>query len=157
MGEERVLDLGYRDILPAADDGGLVGPLGRPAIEIGREALVVPERIRQSLRPEFSEVHRPLLHEGVAPLHGLFGLVVEVERGARELGHTRPLLGVGVERLLRDLERGRALREQLCAPRFDLGAQLLPGTTLFTSPIASASAPRTAGTGTRSRAPSSRR
>src|SRR5215468_1788789 len=71
------------------------------------------------------EVDGPLLDEGVAAFHRLVRLVVEVERGGGELGHARARLGVDVERLLGQGERGRALLQELAAPLLDLGAQIL--------------------------------
>src|ERR1051325_751428 len=68
-----------------------------------------------ALLPVLAEVHGPLLHERVAPLHGFLGLVVEVQRGGGELGDTGALLGVDVERLLGERERGGALLQQLAA------------------------------------------
>src|SRR5439155_17061675 len=79
---------------------------------------------------EFFEVDGPLLDERVAAFHRLVGLVVETERGVRELRHAGSRLGVDVERLLGERQRRRALVEQLRAPLLDLGAQVLEGDDL---------------------------
>src|SRR5262245_65816438 len=77
--------------------------------------------------PELLEIDRTLLDERVPALHRLLGAVVETERGARELGHAGPRLGVDVEGLLGQRERGRALLEKLRAPALHLRAQILEG------------------------------
>src|SRR5688572_8423452 len=83
---------------------------------------------------ELFEADRPLLDEGVAALHGLLALVVEVERRVGELRHPGALLGVDVERLLRQGERRRALFEELPAPLLHLGAEVLLGHDLVDEP-----------------------
>src|SRR5947199_10722852 len=93
----------------------------------------------RGLPAEPLEVDQTLLDERVPALHRLLGLVIEVERGMGELRHAGALLGVDVERLLGERQRRRALLEQLGAPLLHLRAQVLRGTTVFTSPIASAS------------------
>src|SRR5438034_183429 len=75
------------------------------------------------LSSEFLEVDGPFFDEGIASFHRLLGPVIEVEGRVRELRHARARLGVDVERLLGQRERGRALVEQLAAPLLDLGAQ----------------------------------
>src|SRR5215831_11691003 len=69
------------------------------------------------LLPELREVHGSLLDERVTALLRLPGLVVEREGGRRELPDAGALLGVDVERLLREPQRRRALLQQLAAPR----------------------------------------
>src|SRR5215470_19931506 len=74
---------------------------------------------------EFLEVDGPLLDECVPAFHRLVRLVVEPERGTRELRHARARLGVDVERLLGERQRRGALLEELSAPLLHLGAQIL--------------------------------
>src|SRR2546422_10153261 len=50
--------------------------------------------------------------------------MVELERGEAHLRDPADVLGVGVERLLRELQRRRALLEQLAAPALGLRAEL---------------------------------
>ncbi len=63
------------------------------------------------LPAKFPEVDGPFLDESVAALHGLRRLVIQAERGVRQLRDARALLGVDVERLLGERERRRALLE----------------------------------------------
>src|SRR2546430_17256101 len=89
---------------------------------------------RRRSRAELLEVDRTLLDEGIPAFHRLLGLVVDGERGVGELRHGGALLGVDVERLLGERQRGRALLEQLGAPLLHLGAKLLEGNDLVHEP-----------------------
>src|SRR5262249_61845734 len=77
--------------------------------------------------PLLPELRWPLLEECVAALECLVGPVVELERAEAELRDARDVLRVGVERLLRELESGRALREKLATPPLRLRAELRGG------------------------------
>src|SRR5207249_6665703 len=74
---------------------------------------------------EFLEVDGPLLDERVATFHRLVGPVVETERRVRELRDTGSRLGIDVERLLGQRQRGRALVEELATPLLHFGAEVL--------------------------------
>src|SRR5215471_5873606 len=67
---------------------------------------------------------RPPFHEGIPAFLGFVGRVVQLERGEAQLRHAGDVLGVGVERLLGELERRRALLIELAAPLLRFGAQL---------------------------------
>src|SRR5439155_15831028 len=68
------------------------------------------------------ELRRALLEERVPAFERLVGLIVELERREAEFRDAADVLGVGVERLLGQLEGGRALLAQLAAPALGLGA-----------------------------------
>src|SRR5437667_11993154 len=76
-------------------------------------------------RSESLEVDGPLLDERVATFHRLLGPVVERERRVRELRHAGSRLGIDVERLLGQRQRGRALVEELGTPLLHFGAEVL--------------------------------
>src|SRR6266566_2848860 len=75
-------------------------------------------------RSEFLEVDGPLLDERVATFHRLLGPIVERERRVRELRHAGSRLGIDVERLLGQRQRGRALVEELGTPLLHFGAEV---------------------------------
>src|SRR5215831_3016650 len=60
-----------------------------------------------------SELRRTPFEERSASLVGFGRCVVELERREAQLGDASDVLGVGGERLLDELERGRALLQEL--------------------------------------------
>src|SRR6185503_8663563 len=71
-----------------------------------------------------AKARRALFDEGVTAFLGLGRAVVELEGGEGDFGDAGDVLGVGVEGLLRELERRRALFEDLFAPLRGFGAEI---------------------------------
>ena len=73
------------------------------------------------------EVGRALLGERRGALLPLGRVGEQIQRGHRQVGQAGLVVGVGVERLLEEAQRRRALRRDLRGPRLGLGQQPVRG------------------------------
>src|SRR5579884_1491156 len=94
------------------------------ATRCGSRATTCSSRSSWLGSPGLAEARRAPLEERAPALLGLLGAVVEGERAERDLVHPGDVLGVGVEGLLGELDRRRALLEDLPTPALGLRPQL---------------------------------
>ena len=72
----------------------------------------------------FAETGAALFEESGRALFRLIAVVVERQRLEAERADAADVVAVGVERALGDRDRGRRQRQDLAAPRLDLGIEL---------------------------------